>query len=134
MYVHGSLAKILNTRGIGRSQFCGITMKNYVERKYILQIQTTLKYGLKMLSSSSETIIFMFLGVATIHDNTIGTGLCHPDHCSLQLLQNPRVSLMRHVRDHHHCCHLLPVFVQGITIKPLVKFLRVKTASDKDPP
>lgn len=28
---------------------------------------TTIKYALKMMSSSSETIIFMFLGVATIN-------------------------------------------------------------------
>lgn len=49
--------------------FCGITMKNYVERNISSKSQTTLKYALKMLSSSSETIIFMFLGVATIHDD-----------------------------------------------------------------
>ncbi len=44
-------------------------MKNYVERNISSKSQTTLKYALKMLSSSSETIIFMFLGVATIHDD-----------------------------------------------------------------
>ena len=49
--------------------FCGITMKNYVERNISSKSQTTLKYAMKMLSGSSETIIFMFLGVATIHDN-----------------------------------------------------------------
>lgn len=49
--------------------FCGITMKNYVERNISSKSQTTLKYAMKMLSGSSETIIFMFLGVATIHDD-----------------------------------------------------------------
>lgn len=43
-------------------------MKNYVERNISPKSQTTLKYAMKMLSGSSETIIFMFLGVATIHD------------------------------------------------------------------
>jgi sodium/hydrogen exchanger-like protein 3 len=43
-------------------------MKNYVERNITSKSQTTLKYAMKMLSGSSETIIFMFLGVATIHD------------------------------------------------------------------
>ena len=52
-----------------RITFCGITMKNYVERNISSKSQTTLKYAMKMLSGSSETIIFMFLGVATIHDN-----------------------------------------------------------------
>ena len=44
-------------------------MKNYVERNISSKSQTTLKYAMKMLSGSSETIIFMFLGVATIHDD-----------------------------------------------------------------
>ena len=43
-------------------------MKNYVERNISSKSQTTLKYATKMLAISSETIIFMFLGVATIHD------------------------------------------------------------------
>lgn len=51
--------------------FCGITCKNYVERNISANSQTTLKYAMKMLSGSSETIIFMFLGVATIHDDHV---------------------------------------------------------------
>jgi len=47
--------------------FCGITMKNYVEANISHKSHTTVKYAMKMLSSSSETIIFMFLGVATIN-------------------------------------------------------------------
>ena len=53
---------------ITRICFCGITMKNYVERNISSKSQTTLKYATKMVAISSETIIFMFLGVATIHD------------------------------------------------------------------
>lgn len=44
-------------------------MKNYVEANVSHKSHTTIKYALKMLSSSSETIIFMFLGVATVNNN-----------------------------------------------------------------
>lgn len=44
-------------------------MKNYVEANISHKSHTTIKYALKMLSSSSETIIFMFLGVATVNDS-----------------------------------------------------------------
>ncbi len=44
-------------------------MKNYVQANISLKSNTTVKYAMKMLSSSSETIIFMFLGVSTINDN-----------------------------------------------------------------
>lgn len=42
-------------------------MKNYVEANISNKSHTTIKYAMKMLSSSSETIIFMFLGVATVN-------------------------------------------------------------------
>lgn len=42
-------------------------MKNYVEANISHKSHTTIKYTMKMLSSSSETIIFMFLGVATVN-------------------------------------------------------------------
>jgi NhaP-type Na+/H+ or K+/H+ antiporter len=44
-------------------------MKNYVQSNVSPKSQTTLKYTMKMLSSSSETIIFMLLGVSTVHDD-----------------------------------------------------------------
>jgi sodium/hydrogen exchanger-like protein 3 len=43
-------------------------MKNYVEANISHKSHTTIKYTMKMLSSSSETIIFMFLGVATVNN------------------------------------------------------------------
>lgn len=43
-------------------------MKNYVEANVSQKSHTTIKYALKMVSSSSETIIFMFLGVATVNN------------------------------------------------------------------
>lgn len=44
-------------------------MKNYVEANISHKSHTTVKYTMKMLSSSSETIIFMFLGVATVNNH-----------------------------------------------------------------
>jgi len=67
-YLSYLTAEIFHMSGILAITFCGITMKNYVERNVSSKSQTTIKYAMKMLSSSSETIIFMFLGVATIHD------------------------------------------------------------------
>ena len=66
---HLEIGLISNLCTYFRITFCGITMKNYVERNISSKSQTTLKYAMKMLSGSSETIIFMFLGVATIHDD-----------------------------------------------------------------
>ncbi|XP_023710999.1 sodium/hydrogen exchanger 3 isoform X3 [Cryptotermes secundus] len=60
-------AEIFHMSGILAITFCGITMKNYVEANISHKSHTTVKYAMKMLSSSSETIIFMFLGVATIN-------------------------------------------------------------------
>uniref|UniRef100_A0A0K8SAE3 Sodium/hydrogen exchanger n=2 Tax=Lygus hesperus TaxID=30085 RepID=A0A0K8SAE3_LYGHE len=61
-------AEIFHMSGILAITFCGITMKNYVEANVSHKSHTTIKYAMKMLSSSSETIIFMFLGVATVSD------------------------------------------------------------------
>ncbi|CAL4060124.1 unnamed protein product, partial [Meganyctiphanes norvegica] len=62
-------AEIFHLSGILAITFCGITMKNYVQQNISENSQTTIKYGMKMLASSSETIIFMFLGVSTVHDH-----------------------------------------------------------------
>jgi len=172
-------AEIFHMSGILAITFCGITMKNYVERNVSGKSQTTIKYAMKMLSSSSETIIFMFLGVATIHDEhdwnwwfvvltivfctlwrafgvviLVGVanryrlqklgavdqfvmsygGLRGAVAFALVLLIDP------HVVPHAHmfvtttiAMVYWTVFVQGITMKPLVKFLNVKTSQEKDP-
>ncbi|KAF4524854.1 hypothetical protein B566_EDAN014535 [Ephemera danica] len=61
-------AEIFHMSGILAITFCGITMKNYVEANISHKSHTTVKYAMKMLSSSSETVIFMFLGVATVNN------------------------------------------------------------------
>ncbi|XP_052741735.1 sodium/hydrogen exchanger 3 isoform X5 [Bicyclus anynana] len=172
-------AEMFHMSGILAITFCGITMKNYVEANISHKSHTTIKYTMKMLSSSSETIIFMFLGVATVNNNhdwntwfvlltivfcsvyrIIGVyifsavankfrlhklntvekfvmsygGLRGAVAFALVLLIDPEV------------VHLQPmfvtttiaviyftVFIQGITIKPLVKILNVKTGEKRKP-
>lgn len=45
---------------------CGATMRPYVEANISHKSHTTVKYFMKMWSSVSETLIFIFLGVATV--------------------------------------------------------------------
>lgn len=47
---------------------CAVTMKQYVEANVSERSNTSIQYFLKMWSSVSETLIFIFLGVSTIQD------------------------------------------------------------------
>ena len=62
-------AEMLQWSSILSITFCGITMKNYVERNISPISQATLKQLTKMLASTSETVIFIFLGITTIQAN-----------------------------------------------------------------
>ena len=42
-------------------------MRKYVEGRFSLKSQTTIKYILKMIASVSETIIFMYLGISSVN-------------------------------------------------------------------
>ncbi|XP_017766179.1 PREDICTED: sodium/hydrogen exchanger 3 isoform X1 [Eufriesea mexicana] len=172
-------AEIFHMSSILAITFCGITMKNYVEPNISHKSHTTIKYTMKMLSSSSETIIFMFLGVATVnnrHDwNTwfvvmtivfcsiyriVGVifltavanqfrlhklnkvekfvmsygGLRGAVAFALVLLIDPKhVSLQPMFVTTTIAVIYFTVFIQGITIKPLVKILNVKRAERKKP-
>jgi len=178
-YLSYLCAEIFHMSGILAITFCGITMKNYVERNVSAKSQTTIKYAMKMLSSSSETIIFMFLGVATIHDDhdwnwwfvVLTIGFCTLFRCLgvivlVAIANRYRIQKLGAVDqfvmmygglrgavafalvlliDPHVVPHApmfvtttiamvyWTVFVQGITIKPLVKFLNVKTMTEKEP-
>lgn len=172
-------AEIFHMSGILAITFCGITMKNYVEQNVSHKSHTTIKYALKMLSSSSETIIFMFLGVATVNNRHIWNTwfvLLTIVFCSvfriigvliLSAMANRfrihklskvdqfvmsygglrgavAFALVLLVSEKH--IPLQPMFVtttiaviyftvflQGITIKPLVRVLNVKRANKRKP-
>ncbi|KAK9753380.1 Sodium/hydrogen exchanger family [Popillia japonica] len=172
-------AEIFHMSGILAITFCGITMKNYVEANISHKSHTTVKYAMKMLSSSSETIIFMFLGVATVNKNhawntwfvictivfcsvyrTLGVilltaianhfrihqlekvekfvmsygGLRGAVAFALVLLIDPKVvELQPMFMTTTIAVIYFTVFFQGITIKPLVKILNVKTAEKRKP-
>lgn len=168
-------AEIFHMSGILAITFCGITMKNYVEGNISPKSHTTIKYAMKMLSSSSETIIFMFLGVNTVndqHDWNTAFILLTILFCSVfraigcimltELANRFRLHKLNHVEKFvmsygglrgavAFALVLLvdpnkvkkqplfvtatisvvyfTVFFQGITIKPLVKYLKVKRAN-----
>jgi len=61
-------AEAVQMSGILSLTCCGITMKNYVEANISAEAQTTVRYTTKMISHASEAIIFLFLGVNTVHD------------------------------------------------------------------
>lgn len=52
-----------------RMTACAVTMKKYVEENVSQNSYTTIKYFMKMLSSVSETLIFVFMGVSTVGKN-----------------------------------------------------------------
>ncbi|XP_010214318.1 PREDICTED: sodium/hydrogen exchanger 4 [Tinamus guttatus] len=62
-------AEILYISGILAMTACAVTMKKYVEENVSQNSYTTIKYFMKMLSSVSETLIFMFMGVSTVGKN-----------------------------------------------------------------
>nr|DBA33238.1 TPA: hypothetical protein GDO54_000951 [Pyxicephalus adspersus] len=55
--------------GILAMTACAMTMKKYVQENISKNSSTTIKYFMKMLSSVSETLIFIFMGVSTVGKN-----------------------------------------------------------------
>ncbi|XP_010574106.1 PREDICTED: sodium/hydrogen exchanger 4 [Haliaeetus leucocephalus] len=62
-------AETLYISGILAMTACAVTMKKYVEENVSQNSYTTIKYFMKMLSSVSETLIFVFMGVSTVGKN-----------------------------------------------------------------
>lgn len=63
-----SLVKSDNVLNLCSIVTCAVTMKQYVEANVSERSNTSIQYFLKMWSSVSETLIFIFLGVSTIQD------------------------------------------------------------------
>ncbi|XP_030380613.1 sodium/hydrogen exchanger 3 isoform X11 [Scaptodrosophila lebanonensis] len=172
-------AEIFHMSGILAITFCGITMKNYVESNISQKSHTTVKYALKMLSSSAETIIFMFLGVATVNNKHVWNtafvvltitfcsvfrvvgviflsaianrfrlhklsrvdqfvmsygGLRGAVAFALVLLVDENVVKQKDMFVTTTIAVIyFTVFLQGITIKPLVEILNVKRAQKRKP-
>ncbi|MEQ2191921.1 Sodium/hydrogen exchanger 2, partial [Xenoophorus captivus] len=161
---------MLHFSGIMAIVTCAVTMKQYVEANVSEHSNTSIQYFLKMWSSVSETLIFIFLGVSTIQDIHMWSW---PFVCSTLLLclvwRTTGVLLLTAVvnklrrnavtfRDQFIIAYgglrgaicfslvfliddfpkkrlfitttivviLFTVFVQGMTIKPLVELLDVK--------
>ncbi|KAL2077763.1 hypothetical protein ACEWY4_027267 [Coilia grayii] len=61
-------SEMLHISGIMVIISCAVSRKQYVEANISEKSHTTIKYFLKMWSSLSETLIFIFLGVSIIQD------------------------------------------------------------------
>ncbi|KAK6474507.1 sodium/hydrogen exchanger 1-like [Huso huso] len=59
-------AEVFHLSGIMALIACGVVMRPYVEANISHKSHTTIKYFMKMWSSVSETLIFIFLGVSTV--------------------------------------------------------------------
>ncbi|XP_039225988.1 sodium/hydrogen exchanger 2-like isoform X1 [Crotalus tigris] len=68
-YLSYLTAEMFHLSGIVAIISCALGMKRYVEANISLKSHTTIKYFMKMWSSVSDTLIFIFLGVSTIRDN-----------------------------------------------------------------
>jgi len=67
-YLSYLTAEIFHMSGILAITFCGITMKNYVERNISESSSTTVRSAAHMIANCAEMMIFLFLGVFTIND------------------------------------------------------------------
>ncbi|XP_072249915.1 Na(+)/H(+) exchanger beta isoform X1 [Leuresthes tenuis] len=165
-------AEVFHLSGIMALIACGAVTRPYVEANISHKSHTTIKYFLKMWSSVSETLIFIFLGVATVDGDhswnwtfvtatvilclvarVIGVvGLTYiinkfrivklttKDQFIIAYggLRGAIAFSLGFLLDHHHFVMreifltaiitviFFTVFVQGMTIKPLVELLAVK--------
>ncbi|XP_067374445.1 sodium/hydrogen exchanger 2-like [Channa argus] len=169
-YLSYLTSEMLHLSGIMAIVTCAVTMKQYVEANVSEHSNISIQYFLKMWSSVSETLIFIFLGVSTIQDIHMWSW---PFVCSTLLLclvwRTTGILLLTAVvnklrrnavtfRDQFIIAYgglrgaicfslvfliddfpkkrlfitttivviLFTVFVQGMTIKPLVELLDVK--------
>uniref|UniRef100_A0A3Q3AX61 Sodium/hydrogen exchanger n=1 Tax=Kryptolebias marmoratus TaxID=37003 RepID=A0A3Q3AX61_KRYMA len=169
-YLSYLTSEMLHLSGITAIVTCAVTMKQYVEANVSERSNASIQYFLKMWSSVSETLIFIFLGVSTIQDIHMWSWpfvcstllLCLVWRATGVLLLTAVVNKLRRntvtFRDQFIIAYgglrgaicfslvfliddfpkkrlfitttivviLFTVFVQGMTIKPLVELLDVK--------
>uniref|UniRef100_A0A6Q2XW20 Sodium/hydrogen exchanger n=1 Tax=Esox lucius TaxID=8010 RepID=A0A6Q2XW20_ESOLU len=164
-------SELFHLSGIMALIACGVVMRPYVEANISHKSYTTIKYFLKMWSSVSETLIFIFLGVSTVAGphawnwafvvgtvvlclvsrvlGVIGLTFIINKFRIVKLTKKDQFivaygglrgaiafSLGYLLSDSHPTRHLFltaiitviffTVFVQGMTIRPLVELLAVK--------
>ncbi|XP_020639638.3 sodium/hydrogen exchanger 2 [Pogona vitticeps] len=172
-------AEMFHLSGIMAITSCAMTMNKYVEENVSQKSYTTIKYFMKMLSSVSETLIFIFMGVSTVGKNhewnwafvCFTLLFCLIWRALGVFVLTQIINVFRTIpitfKDQFIIAYgglrgaicfslvfLLPsavfprkklfitaaivvifftVFIQGITIRPLVEFLDVKRANKKQP-
>ncbi|XP_053311082.1 sodium/hydrogen exchanger 2-like [Spea bombifrons] len=176
-YLSYLTAEMFHLSGIMAITTCAMSMNKYVEENVSQKSYTTIKYFMKMLSSVSETLIFIFMGVSTVGNNHEWNWafVCFTLFFCL-VWRAMGVFILTHIinwfrtitltfKDQFIIAYgglrgaicfslvfLLPdsvfprkklfitsvivvifftVFIQGITIRPLVEFLNVKKANKK---
>ncbi|XP_032083982.1 sodium/hydrogen exchanger 1 [Thamnophis elegans] len=165
-------AEVFHLSGIMALIAAGVVMRPYVEANISHKSHTTIKYFLKMWSSVSETLIFIFLGVSTVagqHQWNWAFIICTLIFCLIARvlgvlvltwfinkfrivklspkdqfiiayggLRGAIAFSLGYLLDHEHfpmrnmfltaiiTVIFFTVFVQGMTIRPLVDLLAVK--------
>ncbi|XP_030066592.1 sodium/hydrogen exchanger 2-like [Microcaecilia unicolor] len=173
-YLSYLTAEMFHFSGIVAIVTCSLSMKYYVEANISQKSHTTIKYFMKMWSSVSETLIFIFLGVSTVGENhewnwpyiiftvifcliwralgvlvltfvinkwqmnaitskdqfIIAYGGLRGAICFSLVFLLPPLSRKRLFNAASTVVILFTVFVQGMTIRPLVELLEVKKRSE----
>ncbi|EOB05831.1 Sodium/hydrogen exchanger 2, partial [Anas platyrhynchos] len=178
-YLSYITAEMFHLSGIMAITSCAMTMNKYVEENVSQKSYTTIKYFMKMLSSVSETLIFIFMGVSTVGKNhewnwafvSFTLLFCLIWRALGVFVLTQIINVFRTIpltfKDQFIIAYgglrgaicfslvfLLPstvfprkklfitavivvifftVFIQGITIRPLVEFLDVKRSNKKQP-
>ena len=74
-YASFLLAELIHWSGIISMIAFGITVKRYGFQNLSKKSYTTVKYAIKTLSSTSDCIIFLYLGMAVIGEQIWHTGI-----------------------------------------------------------